>query len=236
MPRCAGATALRRRAAGRLTGTWVVRLAIAAVAASLLVISPSPASGAKTPTPPIPVSGASATVTIRDGLSASGRSVQPFQAQLTIVGISFPNHEGGNQAQPGNVFVHVAVRVTNLAGATRLVPFNGSNFKTMAMGISHNVPGVGVNDDVCMPPALDGLGIDQQVANQVANQWCVLSSDYETAVIRPHKSKVVTFGGQVVSQTDAVPSNFALIYCPADTATPAILPVGAGGTATTVPG
>jgi hypothetical protein len=216
--------------------TWVVRLAIAAVVASPLVVAPSPASGAKAPTPPIPVSGASATVTVRDGLSASGTSVQPFRAQFTIAGLSFPNHEGGDHALPGNVFVHIALRVTNLASATRLIPFNGSNFKTMAMGVSHDVPGLGVNDDACIPPALDGLAIDQNVANQVANQWCVQSTDYETAVVRPHKSKVVTFGGQVVSQTDATPANFALIYCPADAATPTILPVGPGGTPTTVPG
>jgi hypothetical protein len=206
------------------------------VVAAPLFVALSPASGAKAPTPAIPVSGASGTVTVHDGLSASGTTVQPFQAQLTIAGISFPNHEGANHAQPGNVFVHIALRVTNLASATRLIPFNGDNFKTMAMGMSHNVPGVGVNDDVCMPPALDGLGVDPSISNQVATQWCVLSTDYETAVVRPHKSKVVTFGAQVVSQTDAVPSNFALIYCPADAATPTILPVGPGATPTTVPG
>ena len=232
-----GGPSTRRLVSGRPPSSGrLVRFALTAMVAFAIETVVSPAYGAKTPTPTIPVSGASATVTVKDGLTASGTSVQPFQARFTIAGISFPNHEGGNHALPGNVFVHVTLRVTNLASSTRLIPFNGGNYQTMAIGISHDVPALGVNDVACVPPALDGLGIDQQVATQVANQWCVVSSDNEMVVVRSHQSKVVTFGGQVVSQTDAKPENFALIYCPADAATPTILPVGPGGTPTAVPG
>jgi hypothetical protein len=214
---------------------WFLRIALAGILASALVSAPSLAYGVKTPTPTIPVSGASATVTVQDGLTASGVSVPPFRAQFTIAGISFPNHEGADQALPGNVFVHIALKVTNLASATRLISFNGDNFRTMAIGANHDIPALGVADDACNPPPLDGLTDNQQVAQQVATQWCVLSSTTEAAVVRPHKSKVVTFGGQVVSQTDGIAANFALIYCPSGAATPTILPVGPGGTPTTVP-
>jgi len=214
---------------------WFLRFGVAGLLASALVSAPSLAYGVKTPTPSIPVSGAGATVTVQDGLTASGESVPPFRAQFTIAGISFPTREGADQALPGNVFVHITLKVTNLASATRLVPFNGDNFRTMAIGASHDIPALGVADDACVPPALDGLSNDQHVATQVATQWCVLSSTTEAAVIRSHKSKVVTFGGQVVSQTDATAQNFALIYCPSGAATPTILPVGPGSTPTTVP-
>jgi hypothetical protein len=221
----------RRPARGRL-----LRFALAGIVASALISAPSLAYGVKTPSPSIPVSGASATVTVQDGLTASGESVPPFRAQFTIAGISFPTREGGDQALPGNVFVHIALKVTNLASATRLIPFNGGNFRTMAIGANHDIPALGVADDACIPPALDGLSDNQQVATQVATQWCVLSSTTETAVVRPHKTKTVTFGGQVVSTTDATAANFALIYCPSGAATPTVLPVGPGGTPTTVPG
>ncbi len=214
---------------------WSRRFVISSLALAALVFVPQAAQAAKTPTPTFPVSGATATVTVNDGVTSSGQSVKPFQAQLRIVAITFPKREGANQALPGNVFVHVALRVTNLASGARLIPFNGNSTKTMAMGISHDVAGVGVSDAVCMPPALDGLATNLQVASTVANQWCVLDSTLETPVIGAHKSKVVTFGGQIVSQTDAKAANFALIYCPADSATPTILPVGPGGSPTTVP-
>jgi len=186
--------------------------------------------------PPLPVSGASATITMQDGLTANGVAVKPFRVQLTVTGISFPTREGGDQAQPGNVFVHITVRVTNLAGASRVIPFNGSEIDTMAMGISHAVPGNGVADSVCTPPALDGLRTDQQVSDAVTAQWCVVSTSVETVLVRPHRSKAVTFGEQVVSRTDAQPANFALIYSPSDAARPTILPVGPGAVPTTSPG
>src|SRR5262249_32596811 len=129
--RCGGA-GRRPRPSGCLR-----RFVRTATVASALMLVAIPAYGAKTPTTTIPVSGATATVTVKDGLSPSGHSVQPFQARFTVAGISFPNHEGGNHAVPGNVFVHLGLRVTNLASSTRLIPFNGGNFQTMAIGASH---------------------------------------------------------------------------------------------------
>jgi hypothetical protein len=192
-------------------------------------------AGAAGSSPSPAVSGASATITVKDGLTSAGVAVRPFQAQLTIAGISFPTREGGNQALPGNVFVHISVRVKNLASATRLIPFNGSNLRTMAVGVSHAVPGDGANDPVCSPPALDGLATDQQVSNQVAAQWCVVAGTTESVVVGAQKTKSVTFSGEVVSRADASAENFALIYSPSDAADPTILPVGPGGAPTTIP-
>ena len=191
-------------------------------AASVAPAAPSP-----------PVSGASATITVKDGLTASGTTAKPFPAQVTVTKISFPKREGGNVAQPGNVFVHITARVKNLATKTRVVPFNGSDFRTMAIGTSHAVPGEGVNDSVCTPPALDGLGNDAQVSDQVTAQWCVVAGSTEIVTVKAKKSKDVTFSGEVVSQADANPENFALIYSPSDAAQPTTLPVGPGGVATT---
>lgn len=230
-----GAAAHQQRSTdGSGWSDWIRRLAIIGAVIPVAAVAANTALAARTPTPSIPVSSASATVQVNDGLTPSGTSVKPFQVQLTIAGITFPNHEGGNHALAGNVFVEIALRVTNLASSPRLISFNGGNFKTMAVGASHNVPGLGVDDDACIPPALDGLGTNAQVANEVAAQWCVQSSTYESAVVRPHKSKVITFGGPVVSQTDAKTENFALIYSPSDAAIATILPVAPGGTATTV--
>jgi hypothetical protein len=193
------------------------------------------ASASARPSPAPPVSGATATITVPDGLTPSGVSVKPFPVQMTVAGISFPTREGGNQALPGNVFVHVTLRVKNLASASRVVPFNGSSTRTMAMGVSHAVPGDGVNDSVCSPPALDGLAVDPQVSAQVTAQWCVVAASYETVTLRAHKTGTVTFSGEVVSTSDAKPENFSLIYSPTDAAQPTIFPVGPGQTATTSP-
>jgi hypothetical protein len=213
----------------------LVLLVVGVVAASLAgTVSSAARTGSPSSSPP--VSGASATITVKDGLTPSGIAVKPFRVQLTVVGISFPTREGGIEALPGNVFVHITVRVSNLASASRLVPFNGGGFRTMAIGVSHAVPGDGINDDVCVPPALDGLSIDQQVSNQVAALWCIpTASTTESVTLPAHKSKEATFGGEVVSQADAKAENFALIYSPSDAAKPTILPVGPGGVPTTVP-
>jgi hypothetical protein len=177
------------------------------------------------------VSGASAAVTIKDGLTASGTTAKPFPVQLTVQKISFPGREGGNVAQPGNVFVHITVRVKNLASKTRIVSFNGSDFRTLALGTSHAVPG---DSDACTPPPLDGIRDDPAVADQVTAQWCLHTGSFEMATIRPKKTKDVTISGEVVAQEDAKAENFALVYSPADEPQPTILPVGPGGTATTV--
>ena len=200
-----------------------------------LIGTAGPFAGAAASSPPPAVSGASATITMKDGLTAAGVAVKPFQAQLTIAGISFPTREGGNQALPGNVFVHISVRVKNLASATRVIPFNGGNFRTMAIGVSHAVPGDGADDPVCTPPALDGLATDQQVSIQVAAQWCVVAGTTESVVVGARKTKSMTFSGEVVSRADALAENFALIYSPSDAADPTILSVGPGGAATTIP-
>jgi hypothetical protein len=154
--------------------------------------------------------------------------------QLTIERVDFPTREGGNIAQPGNVFVHIKVRVKNLASKTRVVPFNASDFRTLAIGTSHAVPGEELGADVCTPPDLDGIRTDQAVADQVMAQWCVRAGSTAMVTVRPKKSKDVTISGEVVSQEDAKPDNFALIYSPADEALPTILPAGPGGMATTV--
>jgi len=200
------------------------------------VATVSASAAVAAPVPPTPVSGASATITMKDGLTPTGVAVKPFRVQLTVTGISFPTREGANRALPGNVFVHIAVRVTNLARASRLIPFNASEIDTMAMGVSHSVPGEGADDSVCTPPALDGLRTDQQVSDEVTAQWCVVSTSFVSVTVRAHRSKVVTFGDQVVSQADAQAQNFALIYSPSDVAQPTILPVGPGTVPTTTPG
>ena len=210
---------------------------LVAIAACVAVVglTTAAASGLETRSSGIPVSGASAVVTMKDGLTAGGLSVKPFAIGLTIAGISFPNHDGADQALPGNVFVDISVRVRNLASAARLITFNADEFRTMAIGVSHSIPGDGATDPACVPPALDGLAINQQISNQVAAQWCVVAGSIGTVVVRAHKSKTVTFTGEVVSRGDARAQNFALIYSPSDEAAPTILPVGPGAVPTTVP-
>jgi hypothetical protein len=202
----------------------------AVVAAAAITLGTGVAAAA----PAQPVSGASATVTIKDGVTASGTAAKPFSVQLTIEKISFPTREDGNIAQPGNVFVHITARMKNLASKTRVVPFNASGFRTLAIGTSHAVPGEELGADVCTPPDLDGIRNDPAVADQVMAQWCVRAGSTEMVTVRPKKTKDVTISGEVVSQEDAKPENFALIYSPADEALPTILPVGPGGMATTV--
>jgi hypothetical protein len=213
-----------------------VRHALLLTAGAVLALSGTStlAAAAPAPNPPTPVSGASATITVKDGLTPSGVAVKPFNVRLTVTGISFPTREGANRALPGNVFVHITLRVTNLAGAARLVQFNGSEIRTMAIGVSHTVPAMGVNDSVCIPPSLDGLATDPQVSDQVTAQWCVVSTSVEAVTVGARKSKPVTFGEQVVSRADAQAGNFALIYSPSDVAEPTILPVGPGAVPTTV--
>jgi hypothetical protein len=211
------------------------RVLLAASAVAGLALTTFTTAAAAAPAPPVSVSRASGIITVKDGLTPSGTSVKPFKVRLTVTGLSFPTHEVANRALSGNVFVHITVRVTNLAGAARVISFNGSEIRTMAMGVSHNVPAMGVDDSVCSPPSLDGLRTDQQVSNQVTAQWCVVGTSTEQVTVGARKSKPVTFGDQVVSRADAQAGNFALIYSPSDVAQPTILPVGPGTVATTVP-
>lgn len=208
---------------------WIAALTAVAAAAGQ-VVGLTTAAGAQSP----PVSGASVTVTVTDGLTASGTTAKPFPVQLTVQKISFPGREGGNVAQPGNVFVHITVRVKNLASKTRIVSFNGSDFRTLSIGTSHAVPGEEADSDACTPPPLDGIRDDPAVADQVTAQWCLHEGSFEMATIRPKKTKDVTVSGEVVGQNDAKPENFALVYSPPDEPQPTILPVAPGGTATTV--
>lgn len=208
---------------------WIAALTAVAAAAGLAV-GLATAAGAQSP----PVSGATATVTITDGLTASGTTAKPFPVQLTVQKISFPGREGGNVAQPGNVFVHITVGVKNLASKTRIVSFNGSDFRTLSIGTSHAVPGEEADSDACTPPPLDGIRDDPAVADQVTAQWCLHEGSFEMATIRPKKTKDVTVSGEVVGQNDAKPENFALVYSPPDEPQPTMFPVGPGGTATTV--
>jgi hypothetical protein len=206
----------------------------ASLAGIVVVAALAGSAGAASATLSPPVSGASAIVTIKDGLTTSATTAKPFPVRLTVQKISFPTREGGNVAQPGNVFVHITARVKNLATKARIVPFNGSEFRTMAIGTSHAVPGEEVDSDVCTPPALDGLRDAPAVSDQVTAQWCVTEGSTAMVTAGPKKSKDVTISGEVVSQQDAKPENFALIYSPSDEAQPTILPVGPGGQATTV--
>ncbi len=206
----------------------------ASLAGIVIVAAVAGSAGAAGAAPSPPVSGASATLTIKDGLTTSASTAKPFPIRLTVQKISFPTREGGNVAQPGNVFVHITARVKNLASKARVVPFNGSDFRTLAIGTSHAVPGEEVDSAACTPPALDGLRDDPAVADQVTAQWCVVGGSTEMVTVGAKKSKDVTISGEVVSQADAKPENFALIYSPSDEPQPTILPVGPGGTATTV--